>query len=237
MSVSSGMMLHNGWELAYEKCLATPQSPPEILFLHGAGNSSKERTRYLAYELARHGYSSIAFDYSGCGASSGDISQTTLLDRLQQAEVMIGLLGVPPGRRVVIGSSMSGHIASRLAERSVFGAMVLFCPAAYPAEAEDKRFGPDFSKEIRKNWDFANSPAFVALNSFKGSSLLVYGAEDAVVPPRVFELYADALKRQGAAASLTLPDCPHAVHQWLPGHVAERQQVVKFLLTTLERRG
>ena len=237
ISLSNGMLSHGGWELAYDKCLATPESPPEILFLHGAGSSSKARTRYLAYDLARHGYSSIAFDYSGCGDSPGDIGETTLLDRIQQAEVMIALLAVPAKRRVVIGSSMSGHIAARLAERSTFGAMILFCPAAYPEEAEDKRFGPDFSEEIRKKWDFSASPAFTALRSFKGSSLLAYGAEDAVVPPRVFELYANALEFRGAAASIKLPDCPHAVHQWLPGHLAERQQVVKLLETTLERRG
>ena len=94
----------------------------------------------------------------------------------------------------LMASSMGGHTACQLLDALQPRALVLFCPAAYTPTAEHLPFGPAFQQTLRATTDFADALAWAALRRFRGRLLLVWGAEDAVIPPAVIQGYGLAAK-------------------------------------------
>jgi len=114
-------------------------------------------------------------------------------------------------------------------------ALVLFCPAAYVAEAEDAPFGPRFQGVLRatRDEDYAASPAFAALDRFEGRLLLVLGGEDAVIPAEVLAQYAQRARRAKSVEVLRLAGAGHKLHEWLPAHPRDHARVLEAALRTL----
>jgi pimeloyl-ACP methyl ester carboxylesterase len=118
-------MVLNGLTLTVEESASATTHPP-VLFIHGlfAGSWAFERYQRL---FAEHGYKSYALNLRGHGASRpvpsvGRVSvDQYVIDALDAARVL--------GRPVVIGHSMGGLIAQKLAERDAALAIVLLCSA------------------------------------------------------------------------------------------------------------
>jgi dipeptidyl aminopeptidase/acylaminoacyl peptidase len=86
---------------------------PCVVLSHGL-ISSKESSKYVAISerFARAGIASCRFDYHGCGASGGNIEETTLTIRLDNLNAIVDCVlrhpSVDENRIGIIGSSFGG---------------------------------------------------------------------------------------------------------------------------------
>lgn len=216
--------------LAATKLYAFSGAPPSVIAFHGIGNTTRARIRYVLDYLGLHGLSSLCFDFSGHGESTGLMDQSNLCIRTQEARAAIAYCGCP-GPSSFVGTSMGGHVAALLSVEFQPKSLILFCPAAYPEEATDLRFDPSFQSVIQQSRSHLESPAFEALGTFKGNLLIIAGTDDRVVPPDVIERY---LKSAGSALSkrvLWLEGCDHRIHAWLQDHEVQRGMVLQSVLT------
>lgn len=124
----------NNLNYRFVRPLKERDDTPAVLFLHGAA-SPKGRGRVL-FEvfqdfLAGNGISSLAYDTRGVGESEGEYTDSTLDNRLADAEAAYGRLikqtEVDVKRLAILGLSMGGH-------PEWFKAVILVNPAAYAAE-------------------------------------------------------------------------------------------------------
>jgi hypothetical protein len=138
-------LMIGGEKIAWLECLPDTSTKPSLLFLHGGGAATKERTLYLAHELAQIGIGSVLFDFSGHGESTGKSIESTLEKRVKEAcEVYKNKLD--PRRRLgIVASSMGGYVALKMIERQInVGFVALFSPAVYSDDAFSQRFkNPD----------------------------------------------------------------------------------------------
>lgn len=187
---------------------------PHLLFLHGAGRASKERSLPLALQLAEdYGISSFTFDFSGHGASTGSLSSSSLKKRVEEASVALSYAKFAEPISLC-GFSMGGHVALELLKQKAVRALILFYPAVYAAEAVAIPFGdPKFSFTIRRPRSWESADIFGVLNQFKGNLLIVAGEKDEVIPKDVFQLL---IQNSSQAANSRLIIVPQAPHLLLP---------------------
>ena len=100
---------------------------PPLLLVHGLSGGAWYWARYQAFFAAR-GHTSHAVDLRGRGASRPvvDLGAVSVADYVADALVVARALPEPP---VVIGHSMGGLIAQKLAEAGAVRAAVLLCSA------------------------------------------------------------------------------------------------------------
>ena len=204
-------------------------SKPTIFSLHGGGPSNRVRASYIAEEFCRHGKSTLRFDFSGQGDSSGLMAESSLQKRRMEALAIAKHL--QPEGTVVIGTSMGAHIACRLTSFMPISHLVLFCPAAYGAAAETAAFGSDFTSIIRQPQSYLDSLAWSDLSTFKGHAAIIIGNEDAIIPGEVVELYQGSLKQAASLVTLNIGNCPHNIHDWLGQNPAQQRMVLDFLMS------
>jgi pimeloyl-ACP methyl ester carboxylesterase len=236
MHVSAFRLPFKGFGLHAETCWAGSQERGDeryVLFLHGGGAAtSSEGTRYLREELAERGVASVALDFSGHGRSGGRMEEASLDRRREEALRLVDSLQ-PPRPRAIVATSMAGHVACRLAETLRPEALVLFCPAAYEADAESARFGEPFRAVIRATRSFGQSPAFEALRGFEGRVLCFYGTQDVVIPNEVQQGYAEACASAKLADFRVFEGAGHKLHDWIAGQPALRCEVVDRITAAL----
>ncbi|MEJ0063228.1 MAG: alpha/beta hydrolase [Alphaproteobacteria bacterium] len=102
---------HNGIRLAFER--GKGQSPG-IMFLGGyASDMSGTKAGFLAEQCARAGYSYLRFDYRGHGQSAGKFQDGCIGDWSEDALAIFD--HCTEGPQILVGSSMGGWIALKLA--------------------------------------------------------------------------------------------------------------------------
>ncbi len=175
------------------------KSPLGVLFLHGGGQSSKERFKDWQSHLARVGICSLAFDFRGVGGSKGQFVDSSLENRLIDSTNALNFFlscnCVNQNKIAVVGSSMGAPVAIRLAGGSKdIKALVLISAAAYAKEAEKKKMDASFTKVIRKTDSWQNSASFPILKSYKNPVMMVYGSKDSVIPESIKNRYKRLLK-------------------------------------------
>ncbi len=187
---------------------------PGVLFLHGAGQSHRQRQRVLREDLATLGLSSIAFDFSGHGESSAN-APGSLQKRLRQAEQV--LLHVDPEHHIhtVAGTSMSGEIAIRLAcnEASGIDHVVLMVGAIYDRMAFTLPFGPAFSVALRRPGSWRDAESLELIRSYRGDLTIIRALDDAVIPHEVADLLMDAAQSTRFRRLIDLPGVDHRLSE------------------------
>ena len=220
----------DGERLAATRILMDASQPPQAISFHGTGAAANRgRTRYILNYLAAHGLSSICFDFSGHGESTGKIEQSTLTTRKNEAQAATRLLDsrVPP---VFFGTSMGGYIASLLSPEIQPRSLILFCPAAYSAEAMDLKFDENFIAAVRRPRAYLNSPAFKALESYRGKLLIVAAGKDTIIPQEVIHVYHESAPRAQSRKTIWLDDSDHKIHSWLADRKTERNSILREVL-------
>jgi len=207
---------------------------PSIISIHGGGPSSRRTTEYLGARFQAAGKSVIRFDHSGQGESSGDLLRSSLQTRLSEALCVCAYFGLSD-HTTVIGTSMGGHVASALVREIPVDSLILFCPAAYSVRAWDVEFGGGFTGIIRSPESYRETNIRELLGEFAGTSLLVTGAADTIIPAEVTRLYHVALSGCKRFDTHVIPDCPHPIHRWVLNREEIRREledrVLKFRLT------
>ncbi|CAB1079673.1 hypothetical protein D1AOALGA4SA_7381 [Olavius algarvensis Delta 1 endosymbiont] len=185
-----------------------PGSSPDVLVLHGAGNSRRGRFQLLREGLWTEGISSAAFDFVGHGDTGGDLSRSSLYSRTRQACRAVDALNIPQPFSV-IGASMSAYTAVKLLEHFQIKSLILLVPAMYTRQAYTIPFNQGFSDVIRRPQSWVQSDAWHLLADFRGRLLVVGAENDQVIPPDVIQRIYDSAVN---AAERNLYIAPEASH-------------------------
>ncbi|MEU0036324.1 alpha/beta fold hydrolase [Streptomyces sp. NPDC006333] len=212
--------------LAATRVYAPDGAAPALIHLHGLGpTATRHGVRYLLDDLAAHGHSSVTFEFSGNGESTGVLEEATLRRRRDESLAAARLLDGKT-RPVVMGTSMGAHLAAWTVPVLDPRALVLFCPAAYPGHAADLPFDGSLARPGR----YADSPAYAAMREFTGDLLIVGARDDQVVPATVLDGYLDSAEKARTRRLIWL-DGDHFVHRRLPGQGAPRRDLLALLRT------
>jgi uncharacterized protein len=222
--------------LAATRILAGRGSAPSIVSLHGLGTTaSRARIRYLLMLLAEHGLSSVCFDFSGNGDSTGRLERACLRIRTIESVAAVQQLGHRQPL-TIIGTSMGAHLAAAVSAETAARNLILFCPAAYVDQASELCFDDGFSRvkdRLVTGQNRDSSPAFRALATFGGNLLIFAASEDKVIPKELPGHYAAAAPAARSRQVIWLDGCEHLVHPWLETHEVERRSVVQTIVATI----
>jgi pimeloyl-ACP methyl ester carboxylesterase len=206
--------------------LAESDEKPIVLSLHGAGPSNRARAGYITERLCKSGVSSFRFDFSGHGDSSGTMAESSLAKRLTQARAAARFLD-PNRKPILIGTSMGAHLAARLATEVEARSLILFCPAAYAAEAENVSFGSGFTELIRTPNSFRDSLAFAGVREFHGDCLIIIGDSDEIIPRPVLDAYYENASTARSRTLTKIKGAPHAIHAWIDKEPVAKEVVLR----------
>jgi len=166
------------------------------LILHGGGGSSRSKFSYLRERLFKKGISSCAFDFIGHGHTGGNLKNSSLLERTEQACTVIDSQPVKQPL-TVIGASMGADTAVKLIDRYPVENLILLVPAIYTTEAYPVPFNDGFTQIIRKPDSWEHSDAWELLADFRGKLFIVAAEFDRVIPYGVIEkIYSSAVRAQ-----------------------------------------
>lgn len=232
MNYSAKWFIHKKTILSGDHFFWRGQQKSNILFLHGGWTATKERTHYLRKYLAEQWYWSIGFDHTGHGETGGNLYESSLSTRVDEAVAVIGQMNLSQPLTIV-GSSMGGYIAIKLTERVEVNNLILFCPAVYHRDAYDVRFGEAFTRILRTPRSRERSDAYEILQQFTGRIHVFIGSDDTVIPSWVLELLE---KNAVKAASYTLDlldGVDHGIHSWLEEHGDHAKEIGEKISTMI----
>lgn len=185
-----------------------------LLFLHGAGMSDKDITKYLQDMLRKKSVENYSFNFTGHGGDTAAMATTSLEKRLAEAENAIRDFPLAEPLNLC-GSSMGGYIAIKLLEKYRVNNLILFAPAVYDIKAFTLPFDTSFTETIRQKESWKNSDAFSILKNYTGNVLLFIGDKDDVIPQGVIQLMDESLSQARSKEFIVIPGCTHKIHKWL----------------------
>ncbi len=199
--------------------LTRPAAGPikgKVLFLHGAGESTKDRCLPLARALSARGWGCLTFSFPGHGKSSGVLQGSTLQGRKQVAQAIAHKLGFLPADRVV-AISMGAHTAISLLKDhpDMTQHLVLMVPAIYARDAEDVSFGPAFSEVLRRPDSYLAAEPWDILPTYEGRLAIVQAGADEVIPTAIIDKLHAAATAAARAERLYIADSPHRISNWI----------------------
>jgi pimeloyl-ACP methyl ester carboxylesterase len=217
--------------LAATKVHAADGDRASVLYLHGLGpTAGRHGARYLLDDLARHGHASVTFEFSGNGESTGVLAGSCLRRRERETTTAAARLDSAEAP-VLIGTSMGAHLAACAVPALRPRGLVLFCPAAYRADATDLRF----DGSLTPPGCYPDSPAYAGIGYFDGDLLVVAARDDRVVAADVVRGYLDRARNARSVRVIWL-DCGHFIHRWLPAQPAARAEVHQAVLDVVSAR-
>lgn len=157
--------------------------------------------------LKDKGLPSAGFDFIGHGDTGGEITQTSLYNRTEQAASIIRHMCKEPLN--LIGASMSAYTAIRLTEVFSVENLILLVPAVYTPRAYHLPFGPAFSAAIRIPCSWKDSDAFDILKKFKGNLLIIAAEKDHIIPDEVIKMLHESAKYAKTNQVYKVPDSEH----------------------------
>lgn len=202
----------------------------DLMALHGLGvTANRLSAGYLLESLSKHSIDSGSFDFPGHGDSPGESDYATLNERVCQASVMAQTLRPS----ALLGVSMGGFAAVRVARTIQLNTLILFCPALYPASSMDRPLDSDFVSSLGTGEWFRASPLLSDISSYAGDLLIVGGTEDNVTPPQSFQLLHDAARSARKREIVWLEGCGHAIHDHLRTKVKSQHDLIKRTIASL----
>lgn len=186
-----------------------------VLFLFG-GSRTRGKERFAEWQkaLAQENISSVSFDYSGTGKSTGNFFASSLANRINETATIIRWLKKKFGSKTwltVCGGSMGAYIAlgvNKIFPKSIKN-LILFCPAAYAKESHFVCFGSEFTACIRKPNSWKNSLSFEWIQQFTGGVLLLVPEKDEVIPAEIPLKYLRRARSISGVKYVTIPGATH----------------------------
>lgn len=186
--------------------LHRPERPPRggVVLLHGFGGTKVEPGRLFvrtARSLARAGFASLRFDFTGCGDSEGEMAENSILGELKDAlcahQFFREQCNLDSSEIGVLGYSLGAAVACLLSEKISPPVMVLWAPVSNPMEVFSGHLGIS-PEELLQRDRYEGGPHHVgrpfieelprvcplkSLQGFAGDFLTIHGNEDTVVLP------------------------------------------------------
>lgn len=203
------LTLSNGEFLDYTLTLPSAPSrsplPPAVIFLHGFASDQKgEKALYFCERFVAAGAAYLAFDMRGHGASSGGMKDLTITRCLTDLEAIMRIIPPACPRRILVGSSFGGVIATLYAIRhpEEIAATILIAPGLFFVDNLRRSLGQEGLRKlegegavtVKSEWveitlgralfdDALNYPAEELLARARVPTLILHGTDDTVVPP------------------------------------------------------
>lgn len=200
------------------------QAKPNFVFLHGAGQSNKERVQSFSPFLIDKDLSLLSLDFSGHGASSGTLEQSSLQKRAIEAKTIINQYA-DLENLTVCGSSMGAYVTLKMLEYFPVKNLILICSAIYDKDAYTLQFNEGFSETIRKPDSWRNSDVLENLQKFRGNVLIIIGEQDEVIPNGVLDLLSINSTASKKMEIMKIPKCSHLILKFLQEHQDIAKQV------------
>ncbi len=222
-----------------------------ILLVHGFGVTKEEGGMFddLADYLSQNGFLVYRFDFSGCGGSEGDYSETSLSKLKSDLSEILNFLNkqkrVDSSRLGILAQSLGTSVV--VASRPEVRAIVLMGSSAHPKKLLSELFGENYNPDgisSRKRssgdithvkpgfWkDFQNYDLVESINGINCPILFIHGSKDEIVPLSEMEKLYDVFK--GSKEKLILDGADHGlnphrekmheiVRHWFAVHLLER---------------
>jgi pimeloyl-ACP methyl ester carboxylesterase len=201
-----------------------------VVILHGAGASHRARYYPFAEEILKHDYGVVLFDFAGHGESSGELTDSSLNDRREQALQVIEKLLPKNSSFILVGFSMSGETVCNILPLfpGRVKTILLGCPAIYTKDAANIQFKDDgFRALIRTDGSWKNSIAITNLAKFSGKTFIAYGNKDEIIPREVI----NTLKATAKNSSYKqYDDASHSLAVWLGNHPTELSKLISEII-------
>lgn len=217
-------MIINTNEHSLQGILHLPQLPrqkksPVIIICHGFISSKTGQHRLFvqgARELCKDGYAVLRFDFSGCGDSTGEYKNVSVLRQLEETQRVIDFVAQHPeidARRIILlGHSLGGAIAAATAanDNRIYK-LILLSPVASPFRDIVNIVGTKLYEQCLKDgvadYDgfqlgkqfFASLAKLQPLKKaelFGGDVLIVHGSCDLETPLENAILYRNVFERR-----------------------------------------
>lgn len=184
------------------------RSGKETIVLHGAGKSSRAVFKRLRHSLNAHSIPSVSFDFVGHGDTGGEILDSSLRERTEQAAAVIKHICTEPVS--LIAASMSGYTAIKLTDLFSVSNLILLVPAVYTPRAYDLPFGPEFSAAIRVPDSWRESDAFEILSRFNGNLVVIAAEFDDIIPRAIVKHIHSSATRAVTRIFYVVPGSTHS---------------------------
>ncbi len=154
--------------------LENPAARYTILFSHGNAEDLGDLSWFLK-EFYRHGFSVIAYDYSGYGTSSGKPSEQVVLDNAEAVyDYLTTKRGIAPERIIVWGRSIGSGPSTYLAATHKIGGLVI-----------ESGFTSAFRVMTRiRLLPFDRFDNLLKMRQINCPVLIIHGREDKIIPLR-----------------------------------------------------
>ncbi len=194
---ADGEALHGWW-------LEAPSARAQVIFWHGNGGNLSGWLPAIA-GLRRHGFSVLAVDYRGYGASTGAPSERGVYRDADATLAAFHERFERPGLPVIYwGRSLGSAVAAYTASRQAPGALVLETPFANLRAVVADR--PVFwALSFFSSYSF---PTARFLERYDGPLLVVHGDADSIVPFSVGRALFDAA-HTSRKTFVTIPGAGH----------------------------
>jgi len=179
-----------------------------VMLLHGAGTSARDKFSILRGALAARSVGMTCFDCIGHGETGGDMADSSLASRTRQAESVIvhRAIGEP---LALLGFSMGAYNALKLTQSHAVSSLVLVVPGVFTPAAYDVPFGPRFSQVIRRERSWSDTDAWSILSRFTGRLLVIAAGNDAVIPREIPERLVESASSAEWRQLLVVPRAEH----------------------------
>ena len=156
---------------------------PWVLSIHGA-RADFSKSNPVTFGLQERDYSLLAMTLSG-HSPAGILrpEETSLANNIIEAKTFYENLD-SSRPKTVIAFSLGGAVALEVLAKHLdeIDRLVLFYPAIYAAEANDKHFGEEFRQVLTTPYSYRQNRSVEILKNFKGKLLLVKGQYDGLDP-------------------------------------------------------
>ncbi len=192
-------------------------SRAQSVILHGGGINTDHEKQFSLFvdPFIKQNKSILAFDFSGHGKSTGQLSKSSLKKKCDETRSIMEQHTDKSSPLTLCGASMSGYVAIKMLEVYKIDTLILFCPALYDKNAYDAPFDERFSTIIRKAESWKNTDVLELLQSFKGKLLIIIGDQDEVIPTGVIDLIDQHSANTSKKEIYRIPDCPHKINDWI----------------------
>lgn len=167
--------------------LPDAEKPPCVIASHGL-SSRKDGEKYVALgeRLSERGIALLRFDFRGCGESGGEISDSTVSERLNDLCSAIALVKSEPriGSRIgLMGSSLGGFISLIVTARDAdIKAVAVWATPYTLMDLEQRRDDPEMTSLGEGFFEDLRIHDLTPLLRMVSRGLVIHGDQDKQVP-------------------------------------------------------
>ncbi len=168
--------------------LPEKSKPACVITCHGLF-SSKDSDKFtgIAERFTRESLAVIRFDFSGCGESSGHISDTTVSRRLQELEAVAAFAGNHQSlgrQQCLLGSSLGGYLSLLYALKHP-GTILSLWATPYDLLEISENIPPSDLKQLKQEFFIdARTYSLASILGAVSHIQLIQGQKDSIVPWR-----------------------------------------------------